>query len=324
MLKQLRAQPSVNAVLRNAIATIASNGQNAIDWLTSRWRVAGEVAIDVVGHRLVMNANADDQIVDSLFYRHDWETGELNAWKILVDGARTVLDVGANTGVYALLSAAIQPQAKVYAFEPHPTNYRRLVANINLNHVTNIEAIEQAVGDKPGRVEFTIPADEGLSLVSSAVRPFAEAHHGIEYKQVAVTQTTLDAFVTERRLETVDIVKIDVEYYELAVLRGAEKTFATHGPVVLCEVFDYEVFTNNDPKLMGRISATQHLEVHELLRKHGYHSYYVGKHGLLRVTDLHSRLDGGSNYVFSRVKTEERFLPFAKPDLIRSLMARPA
>jgi FkbM family methyltransferase len=324
MLKQLRSKPAINGIIRNTIARLTSSSQRATDWLTSRWRVAGPVEVEVAGHRLTMTANADDGILNRLFYKQEWEPGELNAWCILVAGARTVLDVGANTGVYALLSATIQPRARVFAFEPHPANHTRLQANLALNAVSNVETVEQAVGERPGTVEFTIPADEQISLVSSAVRPFAEAHFGIPYKQHMVTQTSIDQFVATRGLDSVDIVKIDVEYYELSVLLGAKKTLATHSPVFLCEVFDYEVFAHAHPDLVGKISATQHLEVQALLADHGYHFYYVGKQGLLRVADLHSNLDGGSNFVFSRVKTVERFLPWSKPDLVRSLMARPS
>jgi FkbM family methyltransferase len=319
MLKELRSRPIVNGLIRNTIAHLASRSQGATDWLMSRWRVAGEVGVDVLGHRLVMTANADDGILNRLFYKQEWEPGELNAWQILVSGAQCVLDVGANTGVYALLSAAIEPQAKIFAFEPHPTNYARLVANLALNNVMNVEAIEQAVGDRAGTVEFTIPVDDQISLVASAVQPFAEAHFGIPYKQQLVTQTTIDEFVARRDLAALDVVKIDVEYYELSVLRGAEKTLDKYGPVILCEVFDYEVCAHNHPELAGKISPTQHFDVQELLTKHGYHFYYVGKQGLLRVADLHSCLDGGSNFVFSRVKTTQRFLPWSSPELVRSL-----
>jgi FkbM family methyltransferase len=321
MLKQLRSQPAVNGLIRKTIAQLSSGGQRATDWLTSRWRVAGQVPIEVAGQRLVMTADADDAIVNRLFYRQEWETGELNAWKTLVAGAHTVLDIGANTGVYALLSASVQPRARIFAFEPHPTNYRRLVANVELNHLTSVETVEQAVGATTEPVEFTIPADEQISLVSSAVRPFAEAHFGIPYKQHRVEQTTVDHFVTARALTDVDLIKIDVEYYELAVLRGAKETLAKQGPVLMCEVFDFEVFSHHHPELAGQISPTQHQEVADLLATLGYHFYYVGKEGLLRVADLQSNPDGGSNFVFSRVKSVERYLPWSRPDLVRSLMA---
>jgi FkbM family methyltransferase len=323
MLKQLRSKPAVNKLLRSTIAQLTAKGQQATDWLTSRWRVAGEVAVDVAGHRLLMHANADDGIVNRLYYHQEWESGELSVWNILMGNARTVLDIGANTGVYALLSAAVQPNARIFAFEPHPTNHARLAANIALNMATNIETVEKAVGDKNGSVEFTIPQDDQISLVSSAVRSFSEAHFGIPYKQHTVAQTTVDAFVASRALEEVDLVKIDVEYYELQVLRGARKTLARHAPVLMCEVFDYDVFTHWHPELVGKISATQHQDVEELMGELGYNFYFVGKEGLMRVGDLHSNPDGGSNYVFSQVKSFERFLPWSKPALVRSLMARP-
>jgi hypothetical protein len=91
-LKQLGSQPVVNGLIRSTIAHLTSNSQRATDWLTSRWRVAGDITVDVAGHQLRMKADADDGIINRLFYSQEWETGELSAWNILVGGARTVLE----------------------------------------------------------------------------------------------------------------------------------------------------------------------------------------------------------------------------------------
>lgn len=319
VLKVLRAQPGINRVGRRAVLGANRSMQQLSAWLSSRWRVFGEVSLDVCDTRVRMFSAADDGIVNRLYYGEPWEVAELQTWRLLVPHARAVLDVGANTGLYSVLSARLCPDTPIIAFEPHPTNYRRLCRNLALNDARNVEPIELALGDRVGEIEFTIPDDEQISLVSSAIRAFSESHYQIGYKQRMVRQSTLDEIVGGRRLEHVDLVKIDVESYELAVLRGAEETMAKHRPVFLCEIFDFEVMCHLRPTLAAAIDPDQHLAIEDLLRRHRYHFYAVGAWGLLRVDHL-NWTDSGSNYVISPIETPERFLPWSKPDSFAQLM----
>jgi len=317
--KTLRARPGINRAVRQAVLALNGGMSRLSDWLSSRWRVFGEVSLDLGDTRVRMFSAADDGIVNRLYYGQPWEVAELRTWPLLVAHARTVFDVGANTGVYSVLSARLRPDARILAFEPHPTNYRRLLRNLELNNARNVQAFELALGDEVRRIEFTIPDDEQVSLVSSALRPFAESHYNIAYKQRWVGQTTLDCVVRDHGLEHVDLVKIDVESYELAVLRGAEETLAKHRPVLLCEIFDFEVMCHLRPTLEGTIDRDQHLAIEELLRRHGYQFYAIGTWGLLRVDHL-NWTDSGCNYVLSPVRTPERFLPWTHPDRFALLM----
>jgi hypothetical protein len=99
-------------------------------------------------------------------------------------------------------------------------------------------------------------------------------------------------------------------YYETAVLRGARRLLEDAGPVVLMEVFNYDVFTGDKPELEGRISAEAVNEVERIMRDAGYTFYAIGQKGILRVKDLRSIPDGGSNYLFSRVVLERPYTPF--------------
>src|SRR6187402_3175387 len=63
-----------------------------------------------------------------------WEKESLKLWMKLCETSHSILDIGANTGIYALVAKAINPSAKVFAFEPHPKFYNMLQKNVALNN----------------------------------------------------------------------------------------------------------------------------------------------------------------------------------------------
>ena len=144
------------------------------------------------------------------------------------------LDVGANIGLYSLGLSHLAPQGQVYAFEPSPTTYGHLQANLAANCATNVDACNLALGASVGTVRFhdfsffsagSFSSDEGSLLSSES--------YGSESFEAAAT--TLDDFVADRGLDRVDVVKVDVEGAEMSVLAGAEKTLATYRPATVLE-----------------------------------------------------------------------------------------
>jgi FkbM family methyltransferase len=141
----------------------------------------------------------------------------------LTDPGCLALDVGANIGVMTSLMAS--RGAEVWAFEPFPETYRRLMDNIglfkSLPHFGTCTAFELAASDADGIAQMECPggfdANNGLARISSVARetPVAKAVDGISVRTVC-----LDSLLGGR---TVGIMKIDVEGHELAVLRGAAK-----------------------------------------------------------------------------------------------------
>lgn len=127
------------------------------------------------------------------------------------EDAKVVLDVGASFGTFALMVSQLTPSATVYAFEPSYESFELLKTNVA--SVKNIHAINQAVGADERTVKFQFNADQPeWSQVTNS---------GAGYD---VEQTSLDTFVSENAITSIDLLKIDVEGYELAVLEGARTT----------------------------------------------------------------------------------------------------
>lgn len=266
-----------------------------------------------------MTGRCDDQYLDALFFGAEFERAELRLFGQLARHSRVVLDVGANTGVYALVASAIPGGRVVVAFEPHPANVARLRENVRLNNAL-VTVVAAAAGDEPGSVSFTVPDDGSLSNVSSVCGDFSRAFYDVTYKDILVPQVTVDAEVERLGLGTVDLIKIDVESYELPVLRGPQEVLARDRPVVLAEVFNPDVLEGDHPELAACLVHNSTDQVEELMRELGYHAYAIGQRGLLAVNTLRAQPCGGSNFLFSPVPAPSSYIPYGQVDVIRRLL----
>ncbi len=125
----------------------------------------------------------------------------------------TVLDIGANVGLYAVQSA--RRGAVVYAFEPSRASYERLVYNVIDNGLSGrVTTSNCALGSRPGR---GVVVSDGLTI-HGQVQPIGDRSRQVP---TAVEMTTLDRLVWRFGLARIDLMKIDVEGAEVEVLGGA-------------------------------------------------------------------------------------------------------
>ena len=270
-------------------------------WAADRWPVAGIVEVDVAGQRFRLACDADDNLASALFYQRASEQSELRAWTELLplDGS-TILDVGANTGVYSLLSARLRPESPVIAVEPNPFNLKRLQQNVRLNQVESVEILAEAAASRVGTAALSVPSTDRISDVSSLSLRFSEAHYGIEYRQEVVPVTTIDAIAKRLCDRPVGLIKIDVESYELPVLLGAVETLAAHGPPVLCEVVDPRVFCAVRSGLTPADLPGTREGIETLLAELDYEAFRVTAHGVQKTADLTGGDAGIANFLFIR------------------------
>jgi FkbM family methyltransferase len=143
------------------------------------------------------------------------------------------LDIGANTGLYALLAKALRPSVEVHAFEPSPDIVKLLKSNVALNSgCENVTVVEEAVSDELGVAKLFIPTPEhGLVETSASLSSVFKQEHG-EIQEVKTV--TLDDYCRERGAVT--LMKVDVEGVEDRVLKGAKALLRRDQPLIFCEV----------------------------------------------------------------------------------------
>ena len=132
-----------------------------------------------------------------------------------------LFDIGANIGLYSMYAAAVQPTARVYAFEPVATNMVRLMRNVSLNGFANIVPMNMAVSD---RSSFNF-------MALSALTPGAALHEFGGANKTILSQggfsCSLDELVSKHGLPQPQLVKIDVDGHEGAVINGARTVFSS-------------------------------------------------------------------------------------------------
>lgn len=145
----------------------------------------------------------------------------------------TAIDVGANCGAHTLVMGRACAPGLVVACEPNPVLRERLQANVALNALANVEVVGWAVAGQGGPVALQVPRDPvhtgGASLLPGV---HEQLHDAI---QVEVEAVTLDQIAERLQLAHVDLVKVDVEGLEAAVLEGGRQLLARDRPVLSFE-----------------------------------------------------------------------------------------
>jgi len=147
-----------------------------------------------------------------------------------VESGSTVLDIGANQGLYA--RTMLSRGARVYAFEPNPEMAQTLSRNLRN---PRLEVVQKAIADRVGMVEFHIDLRPGVGAVASSVHRLDDLE-GVT-RQITVECTTVDAFCGERRIRP-QFIKVDVEGGEREVFAGARETIARNAPFMVFEFWE--------------------------------------------------------------------------------------
>ncbi len=192
----------------------------------------------------------------------------------------TFVDVGANVGIWTLVAAStVGAGGRVFSFEPNPTTYRKLVANIARNEQTGVvTACQQAVTRTNGSVSFACAPSHNLSAISGD--PKAD-------NTVTVQAVSLDSVLQGAGVAG---MKLDTEGHEFPSLEGAARTIETSSPWLIIEF--------NTTLLPSPVLADW--AVYRFLAARGYKPFtYHGPYTTTAITDSFT-LRGYCNILFER------------------------
>ncbi len=177
-------------------------------------------------------------------------------------------DIGANIGFYTcLLASQVKDTGAVIAFEPAARTCGYLQENVCLNEFTNVTVVNNGLGDN---------IEQRHLYYSQAA--LAEGTASLKYPNgrtasERVTLDTIDNLIG--KLPTPDFIKIDVEGYQLEVLRGGEHFLKTHAPLLMAELKD-----------VGETNRDDFSEIEKYITNLGYSLYEIGKYTLKRCTHI--------------------------------------
>lgn len=192
-------------------------------------------------------------------FEREVNTATLLASYIPTDGV--IYDLGANIGLYSLAFAANR-RRRVIAFEPFDPARKFLLRNINQNNLDNIEVHRIVLSDRKGSCRFT---SDNVTYSTSHIS--ADDEQGM-----VMPCCDLDTYVEEHNVPLPDLLKIDIEGADEAVLRGMEKLLKSARPLVY-----FEGGISNE---RGEVIAIK------FLRERGFKTYDVSRqHELSPVTE---------------------------------------
>lgn len=168
------------------------------------------------------------------------------------------MDVGAHFGEVALhMAMKVGATGEVYAFEPEPSLYERLIKHAERNEKKmRICTVPAALNDRTGSATlYAASEDEDNQGLGSLMNSRPQLR-----RQVVVQTTTLDAFVKQQKIERIDLIKVDIQGAEIRFLRGGHETFRKFSPDLLIE------FSPDDLKASGKTSR----DLYEVLETYGY------------------------------------------------------
>lgn len=149
----------------------------------------------------------------------------------LTEEADVVVDVGANTGFFSV--ALAREARQVYAFEPLPQHYDAL----NDLHLKNLHIQNCALGEVTGEANIRVPRRGGRLAGGYATLLPENALDGAEQvESIEIKVVNFDEFWDKNGSGRIEFVKIDVEGFELFVLKGMERTAAKFCPSFLVEI----------------------------------------------------------------------------------------
>jgi FkbM family methyltransferase len=177
-------------------------------WYQTRARLLRRRAVAQLGERSRLWVDLHRTAASKALYANPPDLPEMLVWRRALRDGSLFVDVGANVGTYTIWAAELG--AEVIAVEPAVDTFSLLQENIALNRY-QVTAVQAAAGDHCGTARFTSGLDAGNSL----------SPHGA----VVIELVTIDALIGDRRVAG---MKIDVEGFEIDVLRGAVRALADH------------------------------------------------------------------------------------------------
>jgi FkbM family methyltransferase len=188
-----------------------------------------------------LHPDLSDPVVSGALTLHLFEPSELAFFQKFCRGEMTLVDIGANIGLYSVLAIhALNTNARIIALEPHPEIFTRLQDNIETNlrmrdgHAPDVLALPLAATSEQGPQQLRLnPENRGDNrLYRGTYQDTVE-----NWESLPVEGQPLDDVLEERGIGEVNFVKIDIQGYEQKAIAGFRRTLGRSKRVILMSEF---------------------------------------------------------------------------------------
>ncbi len=191
------------------------------------------------------------ELENSLFWvgmNGGWEKTSMSLWTKLVKNAEVIFDIGANTGYYSLVAKSLNPNSKIYAFEPIAESFHTLEYNNRLNDF-DISCFDYAASNADGEAKIYSAPDDFYAVTLNK--------DYLDKKDISSVPTVIkvfriDTLVNKLNIEKIDLIKLDVETYEAEVLEGLGEFLDKFRPTLLIEILNDTVGQKIEAMVSGK------------------------------------------------------------------------
>lgn len=214
--------------------------------------------INVQGHRMYVGAATVD-FAPARVRSRPYEKYQTELFRKIVKKGMVVVDIGASIGYYTLIAAELVGEnGKVFAFEPEPENYALLVRNIEANGYKNVLPVQKAVSNKVETTRLFLSPDGNTGW-----HRIYDSQDG--WDSIEIETVTLDEFFKDKE-GRIDVIKMDVEGAEMAVLQGMSHILKGND--------NLKIFTEFMPMLLEKFGSSPEGYLSQLI-KHGFKLYGI-------------------------------------------------
>ena len=203
-----------------------------------------------------------DMISEYVNLYGEWSEGEIALFLRLIPEDGVVIEVGSNIGMHTVPLSQFCAKGRVFCYEPQRVIFQILCANLAINNLTNVVAQPCAIGDENTFIEieggdYDLAWNYGAFSVLSGFS--AEARFTGDIRKERVRLQRLDDDPMLQDINRLDLLKIDAEGFECAVMDGATQLIKKFQPYIFAEVTtpnNFELVWNN-------------------IHRHGYRCYWA-------------------------------------------------
>jgi FkbM family methyltransferase len=257
-LRQLSIAEQWKAIACEYAQSNSQNNTISRDWAWTNLNIESPFTYAPFGDDLLIAVEPSYLSISTiiLIAQKDWFEPEMELWRDRIEVGMTVIDVGANIGVYTYSAAQmVGEKGKVIAIEPFSTCISCLTETRRINRFDWVHIISGAASDRNGTAKLSLNSSSELNEI---IPDSTEATSSDQFETVSCI--TIDSLIDQENLTRIDWLKIDAEGHEINVLRGCKRILAEFKPNIIYENLDGYGKNN--------------IEVSEYLAEHGYHLFH--------------------------------------------------
>lgn len=238
ILYKIAYSPQVNYCLRNSLLPVSKLLKKPL--ISISGKLAVQYNADV---QFVLTTNQTCSVTQKIFYKGATAYEFSQFFERIIKKTEVFFDIGANIGYFTVLGAKLNPEVKIYAFEPSVGPLHYLKENVALNGLSNrVEVTGKAVAEIDGTLTFHSVVSKKYPWVKhnlSGSHSLQNNFGSAKQNAYEVPVVSLNKFVSDNGIKQLDLIKMDTECTEHQIIESALPVINSLRPIIICEVHDF-------------------------------------------------------------------------------------